>query len=178
MKPNKTMMHGSDYAGQDPTNWLVTEKFDGFFARWTGQTLLTREGVDFNAPAWFTSGLPRFALDCELFAGYGKRETLNAAPRWKDKDRWNGLKLIAFDAPGLSGNYRSRHSEMDCAVHDTIHHQLTLCWTCLSKGAMLDNLCAVTARGGEGLVIRQPAAPYTIGRVSTMLKVKPEFVQP
>ena len=42
---HKTMMHGSDYAGQDPRGWIVTEKFDGFFARWTGETLLTREGV-------------------------------------------------------------------------------------------------------------------------------------
>jgi len=43
---------------------------------------------------------------------------------------------------------------------------------CKGKRDLNGKLRAVLDRGGEGLVIRQPSAPYTVGRVQTMLKVK------
>ena len=175
MKPDKDMQHGSDYAGQDPAGWIVTEKFDGFFARWTGRTLLTREGHDYNAPAWFTAGLPPFALDCEVFAGYGNRPFINSAHRWRDKARWRQVELIVFDAPGVCGAYAARRRAI--AVLERPGLRVAPRWTCTGKPALVEALAAVRARGGEGLVIRQPAAPYTVGRVATMLKVRPEFIQ-
>ena len=173
--PNATMMHGSDFAGQDPAGWIVTEKFDGFFARWTGQTLLTREGHDYNAPEWFTHGLPRFALDCEVFAGYGRREFLNSAHRWRDKGRWRQVELIAFDAPAACGGYAARHSAI--TVRERPGLRVAARWTCAGKPGLVEALAAVKAKGGEGLVIRHPEAPYQVGRVQTMLKVKPEFIR-
>jgi DNA ligase-1 len=109
---DKAMMHGTDYAGQDPTGWIVTEKFDGHFARWTGCQLLTREGANYNPPDWFVAGLPPWPIDCELFAGYGKRGSLNGAPRWRDKNRWAGLQLVAFDIPTGMGGYEIRHDNL------------------------------------------------------------------
>lgn len=176
--PDKTMMHGSDYAGQDPRGWIVTEKLDGFFARWTGTRLLTREGVDFNAPEWFTAGLPSFPLDCELFAGYGHRAVLNGATRWRDKKRWAPLTLMVFDAPAEAGGYEDRHN----AIVNNFNRWSTWArvarrWTCSGKAGLVQSLSGIIEVRGEGLVIREPAAFYTVGRVVTMLKVKPEFIR-
>ena len=176
MKPDKIMMHGSDYAGQDPVGWIVTEKFDGFFARWTGTRLLTREGANYNPPDWFVAGLPPWPIDCELFAGYGKRGSLNGAPRWRDKMRWAGLRLIAFDAPTASGGYANRHDWLCRLITESPWIRLVNRWTCTGKGDVVQALEVVLRKGGEGLVIRDPQALYTIGRVQTMLKVKPEFL--
>ena len=176
MKPDKDMQRGSDYAGQDPAGWIVTEKFDGFFARWTGSALLTREGHDYNAPEWFTAGLPGFALDCELFAGYGLRPFLNSAHRWRDKARWRQVELIVFDAPAAHGGYEVRHRTI--TIRERPGLRVASRWTCPGKPGLVEALAAVKAKGGEGLVIRHPDVPYTVGRVATMLKVKPEFVHP
>lgn len=179
MKPNKDMMKGSDYAGQDVAGWIVTEKFDGFFARWTGERLLTREGVDYNAPEWFTKGLPRFALDCEVFAGYGNRESLNSAHCWTDKARWHSVELILLDTPMGRGAYSERHAAiMNHLPERNGHIRIPKRWTCTGKPGLLEALTGVKAKGGEGLVIRHPDAPYRVGRVQTMLKVKPEFIHP
>jgi DNA ligase-1 len=177
MKPEDSMMHGSDYTGQNPKNWVVTEKFDGFFARWTGAELFTREGKNYNAPKWFTVGLPAFALDCELFAGNGQRFTLNCAHRWTDKRRWGLAELIVFDAPSIVGCYENRHNVI--LKHTTERAGLRIAerWTCSGMPGLLDSLTVVKRRGGEGLVIRHPDALYEIGRTQTMLKVKPEFIQ-
>jgi DNA ligase-1 len=170
------MMHGRDFFDfptTDPTGWIVTEKFDGFFARWTGSTLLTREGHDYNAPAWFLAGLPRCALDCELFAGYGRREFLNSADRWRDKSRWRCAELVAFDAPEARGGYEVRRRAIN--VCERLGLRVAKRWTCSGDLGLVESLAVIAGSGGEGLVIRHPDAPYAIGKVQTMLKVKPHM---
>lgn len=175
--PDKTMMHGIDYAGQDPTGWIATEKFDGHFARWTGTNLLTREGIDYNPPGWFTAGLPCCALDCELFAGYGNRLALNGAPRWRDRNRWRCAELIALDAPARAGGFEARHDAILEQIAERPGLRIAELWVCAGKPGLVESLAGIRAKGGEGLVVRHPAAFYTIGRVNTMLKVKPEFIR-
>ena len=170
---DKAMMHGTDYAGQDPTGWIVTEKFDGHFARWTGCQLLTREGANYNPPDWFVAGLPPWPIDCELFAGYGKRGSLNGAPRWRDKNRWAGLQLVAFDIPTGMGGYEIRHDNLVSHLRESEWLRIAPRWVCLlGTPGLAEALEGVLRKGGEGLVIRDPQALYTVGRVQTMLKVK------
>lgn len=176
MTPDTYMMHGSDYAGQDVAGWDVTEKFDGFFARWTGATLLSREGHDFNAPDWFTAGLPPFPLDCEAFAGYGKRETLNNCHRWTDKARWRSVELVVFDTPVSFGFYKARHETITRSVTVRPGLRVARRWLCQGRPVLVEDLRRVIVRGGEGLIVRDSAARYTVGTVTTMLKVKPEFL--
>ena len=171
--PDKTMMHGSDYDGQHPKAWAYTEKFDGFFARWTGTRLLTREGANYNPPDWFIAGLPDWPIDCELFAGYGNRGSLNGAPRWRDKNRWAGLRLIAFDCPEAGGDWPARIR----SVPVTSYAGAVAFTVCKGKRDLNGKLRAVLDRGGEGLMLRHPSAPYTVGRVNTLLKVKPGFIK-
>jgi DNA ligase 1 len=56
----------------DPREWLMSEKLDGWFARFDGSKFTTANGSAINAPAWFSTGLPARELRGELFAGVGK----------------------------------------------------------------------------------------------------------
>ncbi|MGO2563434.1 MAG: DNA ligase, partial [Pseudoalteromonas nigrifaciens] len=54
----------------DVSNYLVSEKFDGVRAIWTGKQFVTRQGNVINAPEWFTAPLPKVWLDGELWTKY------------------------------------------------------------------------------------------------------------
>ena len=47
---------------EDPTGWWMSEKLDGIRAYWTGSKLVTRNGNEIHAPAWFTDSLPSLTL--------------------------------------------------------------------------------------------------------------------
>ena len=55
--------------------YLVSEKYDGVRAIWTGTQFVTRKGNIINAPSWFISPLPNVWLDGELWT---KREHFSA----------------------------------------------------------------------------------------------------
>lgn len=175
MSPDLAMMHGSDYSGQDITGWTATEKFDGFFARWTGSNLISRQGIDLNAPDWFVAGLPAAPLDCELFAGYGKRGKMSRINRGSG-GRWAGLELVIFDAPGAGGNYSNRHAFLWAAVLQRPGLRVAKCWACSDKARLIADLAEVLSRNGEGLMLRHPDSPYIPSRTFTMLKVKAGFI--
>lgn len=56
----------------DPVGWWISEKLDGVRAFWDckKKVFLSRLGNEYQAPAWFTQGLPNDQdLDGELFGG-------------------------------------------------------------------------------------------------------------
>lgn len=60
------------HAGVVVEEYLVSEKLDGVRARWDGKRLLSRNGNEFAAPAWFVSDFPERLMDGELWLGRGK----------------------------------------------------------------------------------------------------------
>jgi ATP-dependent DNA ligase len=54
-------------ASMDPKGWLMTEKFDGMRLYWTGSQFFTRQGNIMKVPEFFSSQLPKIALDGELW---------------------------------------------------------------------------------------------------------------
>ena len=58
----------------DVSAYLVSEKFDGVRAIWTGTEFVTRKGNVIHAPSWFISPLPNTWLDGELWT---KRENFS-----------------------------------------------------------------------------------------------------
>ena len=63
-------------SGIDVSQYLVSEKYDGVRALWDGKALHTRAGRLIAAPAWFTKGFPKTALDGELWLARGKFDAL------------------------------------------------------------------------------------------------------
>src|SRR5688572_11267334 len=53
----------------DLSGWWMSEKLDGVRAYWDGRRFLSRLGNSYNAPEWFTKGLPETPLDGELWVG-------------------------------------------------------------------------------------------------------------
>lgn len=169
------IMHGFDMTPDDNViGWFCNEKFDGHRALWDGKRLLTRQGVDYNAPRSFTNFLPvNHRLDCELYAGAGRRDELNGADHWRDKARWTKLRLIVFDILDIPGDYKDRllSLEQNWSVRPDFI-TVAVPWVVTHKSQLRRYLRAVKGRGGEGVMLHHPTAPYTAGRTRNLLKLK------
>ncbi len=162
----------------DPAGHLVSEKYDGARAWWTGSALLFRSGLAVSAPAWFTAGLPAgVVLDGELWMGRGRFEALSGAVRrvQPDEAEWRQIRYMVFDMPQAPGSFAERTAQLNAVCQ-----RLQRPWlqpvqqTVLrSPAALQQALAAVVAGGGEGLVLQRADAPYRAGRSGAVLKLKP-----
>jgi DNA ligase-1 len=156
----------------DPSGWWMSEKLDGVRAYWDGKQLLSRLGNVYHAPDWFVVGLPAHPLDGELFLARKSFQKTIAIVRRQDKsDHWKQVRFLIFDAPAHGGTFEDRVKMLQAMAahpHAGIHaHQ-----RCENVAHLKEELARVEALGGEGLMLRQPASKYVVGRSATLLKVK------
>lgn len=171
MKEELKPMLAATFSGQDVSGWMMQEKFDGIRAVWDGETLWTREGNRINAPAAWLARLPAgIALDGELWAGRGRFAVVESVRRRKCStvEDWAALSFVAFDAPEHGGTAAERIEfveslGVECA--DTFN--------CFGESHARETMRMFVADGGEGIVLRDPSAPYVHGRSRFMLKMKP-----
>ena len=159
----------------DPKGWWMSEKLDGVRAYWDGKQFLSRKNNIFYAPDWFTAGLPKHALDGELWIDRQQFDRTSGIVRRQDKPvEWKEVKYLVFDAPDAKGPFEDRMK----FLQDTQgkwkgnyagFHAHTIC-----KGFdhLFDELDVVMALGGEGLMLRKPGSQYERTRSTTLLKVK------
>jgi len=162
----------------DPAGHLVSEKYDGARALWTGSALLFRSGLPVAAPAWFTAALPAgTALDGELWLGRGRFEALSGAVRraQPDDSEWRQLRYMVFDMPQAAGGFAQRHAQLATLGTRWQHPGLQVVQQVAvpSHAALQQKLAAVLASGGEGLILQRADAPYRTGRSGALLKLKP-----
>ena len=166
------------YGGQiDPTQYLVSEKFDGVRALWDGKTLRFRSGRVVAAPAWFTSHLPAQALDGELWLGRGQFDKLSGIVR-KDvpvDDEWKQVKYMVFELPGAAGTFAERALAIKALAQRTAWPALQAVEQArvTDRKALQRRLSETVAQGGEGLMLHLASAPYVTGRSDVLLKLKP-----
>jgi DNA ligase-1 len=89
-------------------------------------------------------------------------------------EAWKTVRYMIFDAPAAEGGFESRldfarqwfqrHPNPYVAIVD---HEI-----CNNEAHLRQKLAAVEALGGEGLMLRRPQSPYTVGRSYDLLKVK------
>lgn len=161
----------------DVTQYLVSEKLDGVRALWDGRSLRFRSGKPIHAPAWFLAGLPQQALDGELWMGRGSFEQLSGAVRKEIPvdGEWRQVRYMIFELPGASGSFRERVEQIGRLVG-----QANVPWlqqieqfSVADHAGLRQQLAAVVAAGGEGLMLHRAGAVYETGRSDTLLKVKP-----
>jgi DNA ligase 1 len=158
----------TDWTDTDPTGWLMSEKLDGFRVMWTGSAYVTRNGKTLEAPRSWYRRMPKTPLDGELFGGYG---SLYEVRRMMSRG-WKGLSFRPFDAPACAGGFADRLTHLQSLTLPG-HCQLVPHAVCNGREELQAFACEVYAQGGEGAVVRDPAAPYAVGRTKTVQRLVP-----
>ena len=163
--------------GLDPTGFLVSEKLDGVRALWDGRTLRLRSGHPVAAPAWFTAGWPRHALDGELWLARGQFDRLSGTVRQLEPgaDAWRQLRYHLFDLPGEGGAFAQRATRLRALVREASLAQLVAVpqFRVATARALQQRLDEVLRIGGEGLMLHRADALWQSGRSGALLKLKP-----
>jgi len=175
--PPPVMLAGQWHDGAEVSRYWVSEKLDGVRARWDGQALWTRAGNRIVAPAWFTRGWPRQALDGELWGGRGSFETTSGTVRSApaNDDGWRRLHFMAFDLPGHPGTFSQRLAAMQALVGAGTSATLAMIpqRRIADTATLHRHLQAIVAAGGEGLMLHHQDNRYGAGRSDGLLKLKP-----
>ena len=160
----------------DLAAFWISEKYDGIRAYWNGSSLLTRNGHEINAPAWFTAGLPALALDGELWIGRGQIEAVSAAVRDRvpDDTAWRRVRFMVFDLPGHGGAFDARRTALEAAVAAArvdwliaVQHSRVA-----DERELRKRLADMVRSGGEGLMLRRAGSLYHHTRSGDLLKLK------
>ena len=157
------------FTSGNPTGWLVSEKLDGWRCLWNGSEFVSREGNVFNAPASIKSSMPPVALDGELYVGRGQLGKVAGAVRSAD---WAGLAFMAFDLPAHTGSANDRIAHLATTALPAFCKMVKHV-RCESAGHLQEMFTDVVNGGGEGLMLRDPAAVYEPWRTGALLKMKP-----
>ncbi|MBD3587488.1 DNA ligase [Salinimonas sp. HHU 13199] len=157
------------------SEYFVSEKLDGIRARWTGEKLVTRNGNKIHTPDWFIAGWPDTVMDGELWIARGQfEETASVVLSETPDNRWREVRLMLFDLPTLRAPFYQRVEAMNRLVTETRSPYLSVIpqYTLTSNEALDAELEAVTAAGGEGLMLHHKQAMYENGRTPSLLKAK------
>jgi DNA ligase-1 len=166
------------YGGHiDPTQYLVSEKYDGVRAVWDGKTLRFRSGRTVPAPAWFVAKLPPQPLDGELWLARGQFDALSGIVR-KDApsdEEWKRVQYMVFELPDAPGTFAERAEAIKALAQRTGWPQLQAVeqTPVTDRKALQRRLADTVARGGEGLMLHLASAPYVTGRSDVLIKLKP-----
>jgi len=172
MMLKQTLMHGSDWQGEDLAGWLATEKFDGCRAWWDGKTMWSRSGRHIALPMWMVAELPSIPLDGEIWAGRGRFTLARLAVQYGQFDPAHHTFQI-FDAPAAKGDWLSRLLAARAELESGVKHVAVVKPVMLeSTEAAFEKLISVLRGFGEGLMLRHPRLPYRAGRTRQMLKFK------
>lgn len=149
----------------------MSEKLDGIRAYWDGEKLVSRGGKTIHAPLWFIKDFPPFEIDGELWSKRKDFENISSIVRDKEpSNEWHQISYNIFEVPHASGNLFERLSKVKAYENERLKiiPQIEI----KSKKAMLAYLQKLESKGAEGLVVRDPSAPYIDKRTSKALKVK------
>ncbi len=155
--------------------WLMSEKLDGVRAYWDGKKLISRGGKVFKIPKWFIQSFPPFEIDGELWSKRGDFANISGIVRKQRPNiGWKQLTYNIFEVPHQKGGLIQRLSVLKNYLmkHPSKYIKILKQTTCRDKIHLKTFLKEVEDSGGEGVVIRNPNAPYINKRTSQALKVK------
>ncbi len=155
--------------------WLMSEKLDGVRAYWDGKKLISRGGKEFKTPLWFIKGFPPFEIDGELWSKRGDFDNISGIVRTQTPHKnWKQLTYNIFEVPNQEGGLKQRLKVLETYLsdHPSSYIKTIEQTTCKDKNHLKTFLKEIEDRGGEGVVVRNGAAPYINKRTSQALKVK------
>lgn len=160
---------------QNITNWLMSEKLDGIRAYWDGKEFKTRQGHRIEAPNWFTANFPPFELDGELWTTRMDFENIQSTVLGEyKKEKWEKLTFNIFEVPNAKGDFiqRLKKAQKWFLDHNNNYVRIIPQKVCKNTIDLETYLQEITANNGEGIMLKNPDAPYTSGLSNNILKVK------
>jgi DNA ligase-1 len=159
------------YKDQNISGWVMSEKLDGIRCYWNGKNLISRGGKIIHAPKWFTKNFPPFEMDGELWTNRGNFNHISSIVRDKTpSSEWRKVTYNIFEVPHAKGNLFERLAKVKPYESKII--RIIPQYPVHSKEEMFKFLKEVEKKGGEGVVVRDPNAPYIAKRTNKALKVK------
>lgn len=153
----------------------MSEKLDGIRAYWNGKKLLSRSGREFNVPKWFTKSFPPFEIDGELWTKRGDFEHISSITSKKTPHNgWREITYNIFEVPNQKGGLKQRLKVLKefLQANPSRYIKIIKQTTCKDKKHLKKFLKEIEGKGGEGVVLREPNAPYIAKRTSKALKLK------
>ena len=163
-----------------PIGWLLSEKYDGYRARWIPdkRIFLSRNQKEFIAPEWYKDAMPDFDLDGELFAGREHFQYMGTVRKKVPVDEeWKKIKYVVYDLPEEDDIFENRVNKLYEVVKEN-DSNIVICAKQLKIKTiqhMEDIYKGVLKKGGEGIMIKDPTSLYEDKRSNYMLKYKPSF---
>ncbi|KON82242.2 DNA ligase [Azoarcus sp. PA01] len=160
----------------DPAAYWISEKLDGVRALWDGRTLRFRSGQPIATPQWFLDGLPREALDGELWIGRRSFEQLSGVVRKLEPvdDEWRQVRYMVFEMPEARGSFTERIARIRAVTAggppwlEAVEQ-----FRVADRAALQRRFERVVAAGGEGLMLHRADAGWVAGRSAVLLKLTP-----
>lgn len=169
------LVHGVKYRDQNVSGWLMSEKLDGVRAVWDGKKLLTRQGNPLFPHPDFTDNFPPFPLDGELWTEPNDFEKIASIVNDGNTSlRWLQLTYNIFEVPDTKGDFFTRMAKVRqwFRYHPTPYVKVIKQIPVVSRAQLDRFLTEIERKGGEGVMVKNPYAPYTPGRTPNLLKVK------
>eukprot|EP00026_Physarum_polycephalum_P001689 Phypoly_transcript_01691.p1 GENE.Phypoly_transcript_01691~~Phypoly_transcript_01691.p1 ORF type:complete len:1022 (+),score=174.74 Phypoly_transcript_01691:50-3115(+) len=168
----------------DPTGLLIFEKFDGIRGVWHPhmKSFFTRWGNPLPTPNFIIDSMPNTWLDGEIWFGLRKGARYDAIKAVKSspfKVKWDEFKYVVFDIPQpelREQPYVSRHRVLEEIVQK--EHPFVLLAEyeiCTSRSFVESKFFTVRNKGGEGVILRNPEAPYIQGYSHALYKHKGDY---
>lgn len=177
---------------EEYTEYLLSEKFDGYRALYYNGVFRSRARNLYRAPEWFTKDYPRdVLLDGELFVERGGFSVVASTLKKKIPvdDEWKRVKFMVYDLPLSDKNYTERYHDLkellgasDTQTQTEIKTAFATKFKSMylvkqykleSNEQLMKFYTIIIQKGGEGVVIRDSNSKYIKRRTKKVLKLKP-----
>lgn len=163
---------------QSINGWYVSEKLDGMRVRCEGGRLITMLEKELHVPDEWIEQVPNgLILDGELTIPGESRQAMLAVVKDHIPDRaeWRKVRFNVFDIINREA-YRYNYETIAQLRSNVVVpvHQERLPFKQVDAVERLRTFTAdIINRGGEGAIVRDPMARYSVGKQHHILKVKP-----
>ena len=181
-----------------PIGWIVSEKYDGYRARWMGETnhvFLSRAQKEFSgAPEWYKLAMPEENLDGELWVGRENFQSMGVVrKKVPNPEEWIPVKYLVYDIPDLDKPFserlvilrkivkenKARWDEVKKTLPEELQIECPLKMApqkvIESEEQMEEIYRTIIEKGGEGVMLKDPDSFYENKRSNYLLKYKPSF---
>lgn len=177
---------------------VASEKLDGYRAIYEGgeDQFMSRQEKPFNSPDWFTMAFPKRVLDGELWIGRDNFQGMGVVRKKNPIDEeWMNVTYQVYDLIDSKEPFLKRIKELKRIVKlvegrwRVMRKDLSYPFNKLpcplvfvdqipvkSQEHLKEMYDEILAKGGEGIMLKDPNCEYEFGkRSSNLLKVKPNF---